>query len=96
MAGFLNGKYAGFLSEEIFSEDVNIEAVDGDLLAEELEQAQEELFIEQEKFNTAIEAECETQETVAEIEAALESGTNDVVYAKLLVNKLIKYNSVFY
>ena len=26
MAGFLNGKYAGFLSEEIFSEDVNIEA----------------------------------------------------------------------
>lgn len=96
MAGFLNSKYAGFLSEEIFTEDVNIEAVDGDLLAEELEQAQEELFIEQEKFNTAIEAECETTETVAEIEAALESGTNDVVYAKLLVNKLIKYNSVFY
>lgn len=96
MAGFLNSKYAGFLSEEIFSEDVNIEAVDGDLLAEELEQAQEELFIEQEKFNTATEAECETTETVAEIEAALENGINDVVYAKLLVNKLIKHNTVFY
>ena len=96
MSGILSGKHAGFLSEEIFTEDVNIEAVDGDLLAEELEKAQEDLFIEQEKFNTAIEAECETNETVDEIEAALESGSTDVVHAKLLVNKLIKNNSIFY
>ncbi len=96
MAGILRGKHAGFLSEEIFSEDMNIEAVDGDLLAEELEQAQEQLFAEQEKFNIAIEAECETEETKQEIMEALESDINDVVYAKLLVNKLSKNNTLFY
>lgn len=96
MAGILSGKHAGFLSEEIISEDMNIEAVDGDLLAEELEQAQEQLFAEQEKFNIAIEAECETEETKQEIMEALESDINDVVYAKLLVNKLSKNNTLFY
>lgn len=84
----------GFESEDVISADAPID-VDIEQLSADLENAQVTILEESNKYNSALEAMDELDNTIVEIESAMESDV-DLVTAQLLVNSLNKHSNVLY
>lgn len=84
----------GFESEDVISADAPID-VDIEQLSADLENAQATILEESNKYNSALEAMDELENTIGDIEVAMESDV-DLVTAQLLVNSLNKHSNVLY
>lgn len=84
----------GFENEDVISADAPID-VDIEQLSADLENAQATILEESNKYNSALEAMDELENTIGDIEVAMESDV-DLVTAQLLVNSLNKHSNTLY